>query len=90
MDCHRRKGRGDSFLELDAWMDRLESSALGLQDGMENDLEKEDVTDARLCLSSARRSMIRLQGVEGVEVEGKIFDGWIDRWKNAPRLQNFQ
>jgi hypothetical protein len=61
-------------------MDRLESSALGLQDGVENDLEKEDVTDARLCLRSARRSMIRLQGVEGVEVEGKIFDGWMDRW----------
>jgi hypothetical protein len=87
VDSHRRKGRGDSFLELDAWMDRL---ALGLQDGVENDLEKEDVTDARLCLSSARRSMIRLQGVEGVEVEGKIFDGWMDRLMNAPRLQNFQ
>jgi hypothetical protein len=59
-------------------MVRLESSDLGLQDGVENDLEDVDVTDARLCLSSARRSMIRLQGAEGVEVEGKcLMDGCI-------------
>lgn len=59
VDCHRWKRRGDIVLKLDGWGGLLDSSSLVLDNGVENEREKAEDVNVRLCLRSARRIMIR-------------------------------
>jgi hypothetical protein len=58
VDCHRWESRGDSGLKLDGWIACLKNSNLVLDEGVDNDLESVEAVKTRLCLKTARRSMI--------------------------------
>lgn len=66
VDCHRRTSCGDDILKTDGRIVRVSSCDLVLEAGVERDLEDVEEMKVRLCRSSARRSMILSQYVQGV------------------------